>query len=60
MNLRRKLQQMENNSNTLVKCPRNECGYVWEYSGEMPMATCPSCQYKCVVSENEVTESNNE
>lgn len=23
-----------------------ECGYEWEYSGSLELATCPSCQRK--------------
>lgn len=32
---------------TAVTC--RHCEYVWDYSGEMQMATCPSCQRKTPV-----------
>lgn len=32
---------------TVVEC--QHCDYEWEYSGEMQMATCPSCQRKTPV-----------
>ena len=36
---------------TVVNCPRG--GYVWPYSGSHLRATCPSCGYKCEVTENQ-------
>jgi len=36
---------------TIVKCPRG--GYMWPYSGNNQRATCPSCGYKCKVTENQ-------
>lgn len=56
MNLRTKLEMAERNDNVTLQCPRDECGYIWNYSGNMPMATCPSCTYKCRVDENKVQE----
>lgn len=38
---------------TRVECDKDDCGYEWEYSGEMQMATCPSCQRKTLVNDDE-------
>ena len=54
-NIPQKIQMAHQNGNAMVKCPREECGYVWEYSGSKIKATCPSCGYKCNVEENKVT-----
>ncbi|AFZ74595.1 hypothetical protein SAMN05443661_12113 [Natronobacterium gregoryi] len=32
------------NETTEVEC--EECGYVWQYSGQMWRATCPRCSHK--------------
>ena len=32
------------------------CGYEWNYSGNMRMATCPSCGRKTPVSEDDDDE----
>lgn len=34
----------------MTKC--NQCGYEWEYSGDLQMTTCPSCQRKTEVDED--------
>lgn len=34
------------------------CHYVWIYTGNMQMATCPSCSNKNDVSENRTDKSN--
>lgn len=61
MNLRKKLEMAEkSNQKTTLKCPREECGYIWNYSGEMPMATCPSCTYKLRVDTNKVKEESDD
>ncbi|QSJ05036.1 CxxC motif protein [Haloarcula virus Hardyhisp2] len=53
-NLRRTIEMAEKTDKTTVKCPREECGYVWNYSGNMAMASCPSCTYKCNVEDCKV------
>ena len=55
MNLRQTLQMAKENDTT-VQCPREKCGYIWNYSGEMEMATCPSCGYKVKVEANKLTD----
>jgi len=47
---------MADKGDITVQCPRNECGHIWNYTGDMPMATCPSCTYKCRVDENTINE----
>lgn len=39
------------NSASEMKC--TNCGYEWQYSGEMMQATCPSCQRKTPVEDDE-------
>lgn len=34
---------------TGVEC--DKCGYVWDYSGQLARATCPSCGHKVPVRE---------
>jgi len=41
--------------NTEVEC--SSCGYEWNYSGQMAMATCPSCMSKTLVESDEAEES---
>ena len=31
----------------------DNCGYEWEYTGELERATCPSCQLKTLVEESD-------
>lgn len=35
-----------------------ECGYEWEYSGSLELATCPSCQRKTPVQNIDTEEAN--
>jgi hypothetical protein len=44
----------ESSNKITVKCPRENCGYIWNYSGDKKMATCPSCSYKCNVEDNQI------
>jgi len=39
-----------------IKC--KYCGYTWNYSGDMKMATCPSCSNKNDITENRTDMSN--
>lgn len=34
-----------------VNC--HACGYEWDYSGDMAKATCPSCNVKTPVGDND-------
>lgn len=34
----------------MTKC--DNCGYEWEYSGDLPWATCPACTRKTEVENN--------
>lgn len=34
-----------------VKC--DNCGYEWQYSGELPNTTCPSCQRKTSTTDSD-------
>jgi Zn-finger nucleic acid-binding protein len=45
-------------SDSMVKlrCPR--CGHVWEYRGNLVLATCPSCYKKIDVRKYREVESN--
>jgi rubrerythrin len=38
-----------------LRCPR--CGYVWEYRGNLVLATCPSCYKKIDVQKYREVES---
>jgi DNA-directed RNA polymerase subunit RPC12/RpoP len=31
----------------------NKCGYEWDYTGKLNMATCPSCGYKTTTAEDD-------
>jgi len=31
----------------------DKCGYEWDYTGKLKMATCPSCGYKTPVPEDD-------
>lgn len=34
-----------------------QCGYVWEYTGSLQKATCPSCSAKVPVESQQVGDS---
>lgn len=36
---------------TKVEC--HNCNYEWDYSGDLQLATCPSCNLKTGVTNNE-------
>lgn len=38
-----------------LRCQK--CGYVWEYTGSLQKATCPSCSAKVPVESEEVGDS---
>ncbi len=36
---------------TPVEC--SNCGYTWEYGGELQKVTCPSCQHKTLAEDDD-------
>ena len=44
-----------------LKCPRESCGYVWEYNGKSKFITsCPRCRTSVTISKAEVKERKKE
>lgn len=38
-----------------LKCPNDECGYVWDYQGDSDFyATCPRCKTSVNIDKNKV------